>query len=116
MTITTTDGHTQELLLSDVADITFEEESLPVEADQNADQIIIKEVYCGGCPTDDGTGFFQMDKCIILYNNCPQEAVVNNLCIGMGSPSNAHANNYNYGDDGKLTYESENFIPVWNGV
>jgi sugar/nucleoside kinase (ribokinase family) len=27
MTITTTDGHTQELLLSDVADITFEEAS-----------------------------------------------------------------------------------------
>ena len=31
-------------------------------------QVIIKELYNGGCKTDDGKNF-QQDKCIILYNN-----------------------------------------------
>ena len=115
MVITMKDGSQQVLPTADIKSMRYLSHSQQQE-DKNVDQIIIKELYNGGCMRDDGSSFFQYDKCIILYNNCPQEAVVNNLCIGMGSPSNAHANNYNYGDDGKLTYESENFIPVWNGV
>ena len=121
MTITKTDGTVEELLVSDIADITFAAqggEELPTLPDQNVDQIIIKEVYNGGCPKDQGTEFFQADKCIILYNNCPQQAVVNNLCFGFATPYNSESNsNTNiYGADGRLVYESEGFIPALNGI
>lgn len=121
MTITKTDGTVEELLVSDIADITFAsqgEEEQPTLPDQNADQIIIKELYNGGCPKDQGTEFFQADKCIILYNNCPQQAVVNNLCFGFATPYNSESNsNTNiYDASGHLVYESEGFIPALNGI
>ena len=79
-------------------------------------QIVVKELYNGGCMADDGTTKFQYDKCIILYNNSSQPASLSNLCFGEASPANAQADNKNYGADGKLTYEAEGFIPVWNGI
>jgi hypothetical protein len=79
-------------------------------------QVIIKELYNGGCPKDEGTGAFSNDKCIILYNNSGQKAVVNNLCIAYSAPYNGHANNKNYNESGKLSYESEGFIPAYNGM
>jgi len=114
MVITHSDGTKTELLTSDVKNITYVQQ-IPYEADANVDQIIIKELYNAGCPKDDGSGAFQFDKCIILYNNCPQKAVVNNLCIAFTSPYNGHATNKNYGEDGKLTYEAEKFTPAFGG-
>ncbi|MBQ5982408.1 MAG: DUF4876 domain-containing protein [Prevotella sp.] len=113
MVITKTDGTQMELLTNEIVDVQFLK---PQMEEMNVDQIIIKEVYNGGCMKDDGTSKFQYDKYIILYNNCPQKAVINNLCFGMGSPASASANNKNYDADGNLTYESEGFIPVWNGI
>ena len=78
-------------------------------------QVIIKELYNGGCPKDDGKTF-QFDKCIILYNNSGEQAVLNNLCIGSVTPGNGHAKNNNYGEDGKLTYASQEFIPAQHGL
>ncbi len=112
MVITKTDGTTQEIKTSDIQHIKYVDATLP---DQNADQVIIKELYNGGCTKDDGKTF-QFDKGIILYNNCGQKAVINNLCFGIGAPANGHANNKNYGEDGKLTYESQGFIPAWHGI
>ena len=114
MVITQTDGTKTEILTSDVKDIQYVQQ-MPYEADANVDQIIIKELYNGGCLKDDGKNF-QYDKCVILYNNCPQKAVVNNLCFGAANPANAQAKNENYGEDGKLVYEKDGFIPVWNGI
>lgn len=113
MVITKTDGTLMELLTNEIVDVQFLK---PQMEEMNVDQIIIKEVYNAGCMKDDGTSKFQYDKYIILYNNCPQKAVINNLCFGMGSPASASANNKNYDADGNLTYESEGFIPVWNGI
>lgn len=79
-------------------------------------QIVIKELYNGGCMRDNGIDTYQYDKCIILYNNSSQKASLSNLCFGQASPSNGHANNKNYGSDGHLTYEAGGFIPVWNGI
>jgi hypothetical protein len=79
-------------------------------------QIVIKELYNGGCMKDDGVTYFQYDKCFILYNNSAEPASLANLCIGFCAPSNAQAANHNYTADGQLTYEAEGFIPVWNGV
>lgn len=117
MTITKADGSTVELSTAEIADISFSQQALPTLEDKNVDQIIIKEVYNGGCPKDEGTSFFQMDKCIILYNNCPQQIVANNLCFGFATPYNAEANSVDnvYGADGRLVYEDEGFIPALNG-
>lgn len=116
MVVTLNNGTTQELKTADIKDITFAEEALPTLPDQNADQIIIKEVYNGACPTDDGSTFFQADKCIILYNNCKQQAVVNNLCFAFSTPYNSQASNKNYDAQGQLVYEAEGFIPAANGI
>jgi hypothetical protein len=82
------------------------------------DQVIIKEVYCGGCPKDEGSDFFHMDKSIILYNNCPERVVATNLCFGFATPYNAEANNVSsiYDKNGQLVYEEEGFIPAQNGI
>jgi len=77
--------------------------------------VIIKELYNGGCPTDNGSSYFQKDKCIILYNNSDTVAILANLCIGMGNPYNSQANNTNY-VDGSLYYASEGYIPAANGI
>ena len=78
--------------------------------------VIIKEVYCGGCPKDEGTDFFQFDKCIILYNNSSNSATLNDLCFGFVTPYNSNTDNKNYDEAGQLVYESENFIPALNGI
>ena len=116
--ITKNDGTVEELLTSDIADITFasvagQEEDVPYLPDQNADQVIIKELYNGGVMLDDGSKNFQFDKCVILYNNCPQRAVVNNLCFGVLPPYNSFGQHDNfYGNDGRLLYEGEGFLPI----
>ena len=79
-------------------------------------QVVIKELYNGGCMKDDGVTMFQYDKCFILYNNSAEPAVLDNLCMGFAAPANAQATNRNYDAAGKLVYEEEGFIPVWNGV
>ena len=79
-------------------------------------QVIVKELYCGGCLMDDGVTKFQFDKYIILYNNSNQKATLKNLCFGMGAPSNAQGTNNNYTKDGRLKYEEIDSIPVWNGI
>lgn len=79
-------------------------------------QLIIKELYVGGCVKDDGVTKFNYDKYVILYNNSSEPATLSNVCFGMGAPANAQATNNNYTADGRLNYEDEGFIPVWNGI
>ena len=78
--------------------------------------LVIKELYCGGCMMDDGVFSFQYDKCVILYNNSPAALSLDNLCFGMVAPANAQANNNNYTSEGRLSYEGEGFLPLWNGI
>ena len=113
MVITKSDGSTIRVATTDISNITYVDmpEYLP---DQNVDQVIIKEIYNGGCKANDGKNF-QYDKSIILYNNCSQQAVINNLCIGQVNPANSNSKNDNYGEDGKLVYDSEGFHPIWQG-
>lgn len=79
-------------------------------------QLVIKELYNGGCMRDDGITQFHYDKYLIVYNNSALPASLSNLCIGIVTPANAQAVNHNYDDSGRLTYESEGFTPVWNGI
>lgn len=116
MVITKADGTQMELMTNEINNITYVQAEAPVLPDQNVDQIIIKELYNGGCTNDAGKSF-QFDKCVILYNNCGQQAVVNNLCFGAGSPANAYSSvPNNYDENGKLVYESQGIIPAWHGI
>ena len=79
-------------------------------------RLVIKELYCGGCMTDNGVNAFHYDKYVILYNNSAEPSSYDNLCFGMSAPANAQANNNNYLADGRLNYEGEGFTPLWNGI
>lgn len=107
MVVTKDDGTTDTLTTGKVKSVSFAVE------DQNTESIIIKELYNGGCPLDAGTSFYQYDKGFILYNNSPEVAVANNLCVGMISPYNSNATNGWY-TDGKLTYTD--MVPASTGI
>lgn len=107
MVVTHDDGTTDTIATSKVKNVSF---TLP---DQNVESIIIKELYNGGCPKDEGTGYFQNDKGFIIYNNSPEVAVANNLCVGFASPYNADARTTWY-TDGKLVYTD--YIPAQMGI
>jgi hypothetical protein len=77
-------------------------------------QIVIKELYIGGCQKDDAGAFYN-DKYLVLYNNSGQPANLENLCIGIVQPYNAHGSNNDY-RDGVLLYENEQWIPAGNGI
>lgn len=113
MVITRNDGTTEIIETSAVKDISFQ---LP---DQNADQIIIKELYTTGVPYDnDPTKYFQQDKGFILYNNCPQTAVINNLAVGMLNPYNGHSTNgwYSSSNATEPSYASAGWVPAASGI
>lgn len=78
-------------------------------------QLVIKELYVGGCPKDDGSGNFQNDNYVIIYNNSDMPAEVSNLCLAFALPFNSHASNNNYAD-GKLKYEDLGFQPAGYGI
>lgn len=77
-------------------------------------RIIIKELYNGGCPTDDGKTF-NNGAYLILYNNSNGAADLKNLTVATTLPSNAHATN-NFLSNGVLSYASEGWVPAGFGV
>ncbi len=112
MVVTHEDGTVDSVMTTAVKNVSFS-----MVQDQNAEQVIIKELYNGGCPKDVGTGYFQQDKGCILYNNSNKTAVLNNLCFGIIDPYNSQApSNDWYDANGALRYESEGYIPATGGM
>lgn len=68
-----------------------------------ANQIVIKEIYTGGCMDNAGAKNYANDKYIILYNNSSEEVDASDLCFGTTYPYNAHGSN-KFVVDGKLSY------------
>ncbi|MFA4868948.1 MAG: DUF4876 domain-containing protein [Pedobacter sp.] len=83
--------------------------------ESKSSQLVLKEVFVGGTPFDNGAGTFNYDCYVIIYNNSEFPCVTNNLCIAAIGPANAHATNNFYGTDGKLIYENEGYIPAAGG-
>lgn len=83
--------------------------------ESKSSQLVIKEVFVGGTPFDNGSSTFNYDSYIIIYNNSDFPSTTNNLCIAAIGPANAHATNTFYGIDGKLLYENEGYIPASGG-
>ncbi|MGM9770630.1 MAG: DUF4876 domain-containing protein [Candidatus Cryptobacteroides sp.] len=80
-----------------------------VESD--ASQVIIKELYVGGCPKDDGSGVYQVDNYVILYNNSDVEADASDVCFAFATPFNSYGTN-KYITDGVLMYEPQGWLPA----
>ena len=73
--------------------------------------IVIKELYVGGCPKDDGSGRFAMDQYVILYNNSSETLDISDFVFAMVNPFNAVGSNRDY-IDGKLFYAADKVIPA----
>ena len=76
-------------------------------------QLVIKEFYFGGCQKDDGSGAFNYDKYLILYNNSDLDAPLYNLSLSMTIPYNSYGTNKDM-VDGKLIYDlgEDSWIPA----
>lgn len=97
------------------------DESKVVEIQMTGDskgkmQVVIKELYVGGCQKDDGSGTFQYDKYVILYNNSNLSASIDNLCLGITYPHNSTTTSKDRDANGKLIYEAEGWIPAGHGI
>ena len=74
-------------------------------------QVIIKEIYYGGCLKNDETTTFGNDCYLTLYNNTSEEADISKLGFAVIDPSNSQARN-NYTTNGVLLYEADGWIPA----
>ena len=55
--------------------------------------IVIKEIYCGGCTKLPFEGNYQSDKYMILHNNTSKTQYLDGLCFGSLDPYNSQATN-----------------------
>lgn len=109
MVVTREDGTKEVIPASKVKNVSFE------LADQNMSQVIIKELYNGGCQPDNGGRFFQQDQGFVLYNNGGEVAVINNLAVGILDPYNSQAPS-KWLKNGKLVYDGQGYIPGIHGI
>ena len=58
-----------------------------------AGKLVIKELYCGGCPKLPEEGTYQSDQYLIVHNNDQYTAYLDGLCLGTLSPYNSNASN-----------------------
>ncbi len=77
-------------------------------------QIIIKELYNGGCQKD-SSGTFTHDSYIILYNNSDTIASLDKICLGVAMPYNATTNNADY-SNGELFFKDKGWLPAAQGI
>jgi hypothetical protein len=100
-------------LLSNVTvDLSVTEPVVIELTESKTSQIVIKELYFGGCQKNDGSGVWQTDKYVVLYNNSAFDASLSNLCFGMCTPLNAHGGNNKDYTNNALSYENEGWIPA----
>lgn len=66
--------------------------NLPLVHSRSGD-IVIKEIYCGGCTKLAFEGNYQSDKYMILHNNTSETQYLDGLCFGSLDPYNSQATN-----------------------
>ena len=77
-----------------------------------AGSLVIKELYCGGCPKLPEEGTYQSDQYLIVHNNDHHTTYLDGLCLGTLSPYNSTASNPWTGPDGSLP----DFAPVIQAI
>lgn len=78
-------------------------------------QIIIKELYFGGCTNPETTKGYTEDAYVVLYNNSDVEADASDVVFGFLAPYNGHGNNKFRVDD-NLLYENDSWIPSYGAI
>lgn len=78
-------------------------------------QIVIKELYFGGCTNPSTSKGYTDDAYVILYNNSELEADASEIVFSFAAPYNSFGSNKYY-TDGKLLYENENWIPAYGAI
>lgn len=78
-------------------------------------QIIIKELYFGGCNNPETNKGYIQDSYVILYNNSDVEADASEVVFGFLGPYNSFGNN-KYRTDDNLVYEKENWVPAYGAI
>ena len=58
-----------------------------------AGKLVIKELYCGGCPKLPAEGTYQSDQYLIIHNNDANTTYLDGLCLGTLSPYNSNTAN-----------------------
>lgn len=78
--------------------------------------LVIKEIYCGGCKMLPFEGNYQSDKYILIHNNSENIVYLDSLCFGIVSPYNSTSINPWTGkdSDGNTTYPD--FLPIAEAV
>lgn len=79
-------------------------------------QIIIKELYFGGCTNPETSKGYTNDAYVILYNNSDIEADASNVVFGFLAPYNGNGTNKYYNAEGKLLYEDLDWIPSYGAL
>lgn len=77
-----------------------------------AGALVIKEIYCGGCPKTPEEGTYQSDQYVIIHNNSPVVTYLDGLCMGSVAPYNSNANNPWLAPDGSLP----GFLPLNDAI
>lgn len=111
---------TDEYIFNGSADrvrIIGEDKNLPVPMDMTEPgEIVIKEIYCGGCLCYPLEGTYMSDSYIILHNNTSQVQYLDSLCIGVADPYNATGTNVWVSRDDDGTSVLPDFVPVIQAV
>ena len=74
-------------------------------------QVIIKELYFGGCNNPETNKGYIQDSYVILYNNSDIEADASDVVFGFLGPYNSFGSN-KYRTDDNLVYEKDNWVPA----
>lgn len=64
--------------------------------------LVIRELYIGGCSKDPDEGNYHLDRYILLHNNHSETVYLDSLCLAFISPYNATGNNNWRNLDGSL--------------
>lgn len=84
---------------------------LPVVASKSS-QLILKEVYNGGCMDNDNNKNYQKDKYLIVYNNSDTEVDASEMCVAMAQIANTASTNKYPFTDGVIEYEAAGWTPA----
>ena len=80
-------------------------------------QLIIKEVYNGGCKDNSGSKNYQYDKYVIVYNNSDTEVNASQMCLAMAQIScTKSTNKYEISASGVIEYEAAGWTPASYGI
>lgn len=74
-------------------------------------QLVIKELYTGGCQNDAGSGRYMHDSYVILYNNGDTQLDISDVAFAFVSPFNSNTTS-KYMVDGVLSYASQGWVPA----